>query len=420
MVAQGVTTSLAPASREPLECAGHGQDLRRDRHRGRPQRAGERGLSRARRQEGARARAPPRARRRRRDRGGLPRLPLLGVLLRGLPAPPRDHPRAGSAPARAGDPAPRRHLHPPAERRLPLADERPRAHPPRDLPPLAHRRRGLRRVREGHGGHGPLREADPLHGPPRPVLLRSPRLRAPPGAGPALPPTPPPEPAPAPPAHDHERGGHARPVVRDGRPQGHHVGERDHRHLPGRALPRHRLRAAPPLHGRDRRGLPFLGVLARGDGRDQPGHRGRAAGVVLAGGEEVEATVVLSSADPNVTFLRLCEPGALGAEFLGEVRRYKFRGSSGKVNLALGALPDFTCRPGPGPHLRGAISISPSVEYMERAYDDAKYGDFSRRPYVDIVIPSLTDPSVAPPGKHVLSCFVQYAPYRLREGTWVE
>src|SRR6266705_2291573 len=131
---------------------------------------------------------------------------------------------------------------------------------------------------------------------------------------------------------------------------------------------------------------------------------GRATGVVLAGGEEVEATVVLSSADPNVTFLRLCEPGALGAEFLGEVRRYKFRGSSGKVNLALGALPDFTCRPGPGPHLRGAISISPSVDYMERAYDDAKYGEFSRRPYLDIVIPSMTDPSVAPPGKHILSC----------------
>ena len=83
-------------------------------------------------------------------------------------------------------------------------------------------------------------------------------------------------------------------------------------------------------------------------------------------------------------------------------------------------LPDFTCLPGAGAHLRGAISISPSVEYMERAYDDAKYGDFSRRPYIDIVIPSLTDPSVAPPGKHVLSCFVQYAPYKLREGTWDE
>jgi phytoene dehydrogenase-like protein len=100
------------------------------------------------------------------------------------------------------------------------------------------------------------------------------------------------------------------------------------------------------------------------------------------------------------------------------VRRYKFRGSSGKVNFALDALPDFTCLPGVGPHLRGAISISPGVDYMERAYDDAKYGRYSRRPYIDIVIPSLTDPSVAPPGKHVMSCFVQYAPYHLTEGTW--
>ena len=92
------------------------------------------------------------------------------------------------------------------------------------------------------------------------------------------------------------------------------------------------------------------------------------------------------------------------------------RGSSGKVNLALDALPNFKAMPGPGAHLRGAISISPSVEYMERAYDDAKYGNFSRRPYIDMVIPTLTDPSVAPPGKHIMSCFVQYAPYKLRPG----
>ena len=105
-------------------------------------------------------------------------------------------------------------------------------------------------------------------------------------------------------------------------------------------------------------------------------------------------------------------------EFLEDVDRYKFRGSSAKVNLALDALPDFTSLPGTGPHLRGAISISPSVDYMERAFDDAKYGRFSRRPYMDIVIPSLTDPSVAPPGKHVMSCFVQYAPYHLTDGTW--
>jgi phytoene dehydrogenase-like protein len=146
----------------------------------------------------------------------------------------------------------------------------------------------------------------------------------------------------------------------------------------------------------------------------------RAAGVVLEGGEEIDADVVVSSVDPHRTFLRLLEPGVLDDGFLSEVRRYKLRGSSGKVNLALDALPDFTCLPGAGAHLRGAISISPSLEYMERAYDDAKYGDFSRRPYVDIVIPSLTDPSIAPPGKHVLSCFVQYAPYALREGTWDE
>jgi len=145
---------------------------------------------------------------------------------------------------------------------------------------------------------------------------------------------------------------------------------------------------------------------------------GQASGVVLADGTELAAELVLSSVDPNLTFLKFIDAKELPTEFLDEVRRYKFRGSSGKVNLALDALPDFKSLPGPGPHLRGAISISPSVEYMERAYDDAKYGRFSRHPYIDMVIPSLTDPSVAPPGKHVMSCFVQYAPYNLKEGNW--
>ncbi len=147
---------------------------------------------------------------------------------------------------------------------------------------------------------------------------------------------------------------------------------------------------------------------------------GQARGVVLANGDEIFADVVSSSVDPNLTFLKMIDPGHLPDDFLNEVRRYKYRGSSGKVNLALDALPDFKCMPGPGAHLRGAISISPAVDYMERAYDDAKYGDYSRRPYIDMVIPTLTDPSVAPPGKHILSCFVQYAPYKLREGTWDE
>src|SRR5947199_3385815 len=142
----------------------------------------------------------------------------------------------------------------------------------------------------------------------------------------------------------------------------------------------------------------------------------RAQGVVLQNGDEIHADVVSSSVDPRHTFLEFIEEKDLPEEFVADIRRYKFRGSSGKVNLALDALPDFKCLPGEGAHLRGAISISPSIEYMERAYDDAKYGNFSRRPYIDMVIPSLTDPSVAPPGKHVLSCFVQYAPYKLRPG----
>jgi phytoene dehydrogenase-like protein len=145
---------------------------------------------------------------------------------------------------------------------------------------------------------------------------------------------------------------------------------------------------------------------------------GRAAGVVLQSGEEISANVISSSVDPHLTFEKFLEPSELPSDFLEGVRRYKFRGSSGKVNIALDALPEFKSIPGDGAHLRGAISISPSMEYMERAYDDAKYGQYSRRPYIDMVIPSLTDPSVAPAGKHVLSCFVQYAPYKLAEGTW--
>ncbi|HET6373695.1 MAG TPA: NAD(P)/FAD-dependent oxidoreductase [Candidatus Polarisedimenticolia bacterium] len=145
---------------------------------------------------------------------------------------------------------------------------------------------------------------------------------------------------------------------------------------------------------------------------------GRATGVVLENGDEVRASIVCSSVDPRLTFMKFVGPEHLPGEFLEDIRRYKYRGSSGKVNLALDGLPSFTALPGPGRHLRGAMSISPSVEYMERAYDDAKYGRFSRNPYIDVVIPSLTDPGVAPPGKHVMSCFVQYAPYHLKEGNW--
>jgi phytoene dehydrogenase-like protein len=147
---------------------------------------------------------------------------------------------------------------------------------------------------------------------------------------------------------------------------------------------------------------------------------GRATGVALEDGEEIEANDVLSSVDSRRTFLGLVEPGTLEPEFEEDVRRFKFRGSSGKVNLAVDRLPDFTCLPGEGEHLRGAISFSPSLDDMERAYDDAKYGHFSKKPYIDMIIPTLVDPSMAPPGKHVISCFVQYAPYKLAPelGTW--
>jgi len=147
---------------------------------------------------------------------------------------------------------------------------------------------------------------------------------------------------------------------------------------------------------------------------------GVAQGVALESGEEIYAEIVASSVDPRLTFLKFMEARELPGDFVEEVERYKYRGSSGKVNMALDALPEFTCLPGVGRHLRGAISISPSTEYMERAYDQAKYGEFSQRPYIDIVIPTLTDPSVAPPGKHIMSCFVQYAPYKLSRGTWDE
>ena len=125
---------------------------------------------------------------------------------------------------------------------------------------------------------------------------------------------------------------------------------------------------------------------------------GRAKGVVLQNGDEIYADVVSSSVDPRLTFMKM-----VGEEHLPRILRTILSVTSiavhpGKVNLALDGLPDFKCLPGAGPHLRGAVSISPSVEYMERAYDEAKYGRFSRRPYIDMVIPSLTDPFSRPAG----------------------
>ena len=144
---------------------------------------------------------------------------------------------------------------------------------------------------------------------------------------------------------------------------------------------------------------------------------GRATGVVLEGGEEIVAKSVVSGLDPSQTFLRLVDAKELPDDLVSTIRRFRYRGSSGKVNLALSELPRFTCLPNDARLHRGAVSISPSVDYLERAYDDAKYGHFSKKPYMDVIFPSVLDPGMAPPGKHVMSAFVQYCPYHL-EGGW--
>jgi|TARA_B100000953_G_scaffold297161_1_gene291405 phytoene dehydrogenase-like protein len=142
----------------------------------------------------------------------------------------------------------------------------------------------------------------------------------------------------------------------------------------------------------------------------------KAVGIALENGDEFHSDIVISGLDPKQSFLNLVNENELPNEFVRDIKNFRIRGSSGKVNLALDGLPDFTCLPGDGHHLRGAISISPSYDHLENAYDDAKYGDFSKKPFMDIILPSVLDPEMAPPGKHVMSCFVQYAPYNINGG----
>ncbi len=149
---------------------------------------------------------------------------------------------------------------------------------------------------------------------------------------------------------------------------------------------------------------------------------GRATGVELANGERIGARVIASGASPRRTFMSLVDPGILEPEFVRAVRNIRFRGARAKVNLALDKLPNFVSSPndptGGGAHLRATISLSPSLDYLERAYDDAKHGRVSSKPYLEIRIPSLLDPSLAPSGKHVMSVWMQYAPYRLGSASW--
>jgi phytoene dehydrogenase-like protein len=145
---------------------------------------------------------------------------------------------------------------------------------------------------------------------------------------------------------------------------------------------------------------------------------GRAVGVVVDGGDEIAASRVLSSATPRHTFLELVDPAELEAEFLRQVRNVKYRGAVAKVNLALAEAPRFRGLDGDAALLGGPLLVSPGLEYLERAYDDAKYGRISSQPMLEIAVPSAADPSLAPPGRHVASVLVQYAPYHHAGGRW--
>ncbi len=159
-----------------------------------------------------------------------------------------------------------------------------------------------------------------------------------------------------------------------------------------------------------RTGVEVERILVRG---------GRARGVALKGGEEIEAGAVASNLDPHATFLRLVDAAEFDPEFTGAIRRMRIEGTSLKMNLALSGLPEFRALPGaPGPQHGATMHICPSIEYVERAWDDAKYGRPSARPMLELTIPTMYDPSLAPPGRHIMGIFLQYAPYTLRDTCW--
>ncbi len=163
--------------------------------------------------------------------------------------------------------------------------------------------------------------------------------------------------------------------------------------------------------GSVRTGAPVAQMLIR---------NGRTYGVALASGEEIAAPIVVSNMDVKRTFLESVAPEHLPEDFLTAVRRFKIRGSSGKLNIALDGLPHFPAIPEGSPSIRGDLHLTDTIEMMERAYDDWKDGRWSAAPYVDMLIPSQIDPTMAPDGKHYMSVFVQYCPYQLADGPWTD
>ena len=146
---------------------------------------------------------------------------------------------------------------------------------------------------------------------------------------------------------------------------------------------------------------------------------GIATSVVLSTGEEIAARAIISNADPKRTLLKLVDPMYLDPSFLEKLRNYRTSGTVAKVNLALSGAPSFTALANADPAaLSGRLHIGPGIDYIERAFDESKYGNFSKQPYLDITIPTMTDPSLAPEGKHVMSVYMQYAPFKLKNDTW--
>lgn len=168
----------------------------------------------------------------------------------------------------------------------------------------------------------------------------------------------------------------------------------------------------------------LAGALAAAGGEIRTGARviriiadnGEARGVALADGTELRARAVISAVDPKQTFLRLCDPMDLQPEFLWRMRNYRAYGTLAKVNLALSTLPSFTGVTADA--ASGRIRIAPGIDYLERAFDHSKYGRYSTAPFIEATIPSVLDPSLAPRGAHVLSAYVQFAPFELRDRYW--
>jgi phytoene dehydrogenase-like protein len=142
----------------------------------------------------------------------------------------------------------------------------------------------------------------------------------------------------------------------------------------------------------------------------------RARGVALADGMEISARAVISAVEPKHTFLRLCDPIDLAPEFLWRIKHYRTFGTLAKINLALSKLPTFSALD--ATTLSGRVRICPDLDYLERAFDHSKYGRYSPEPYIEFTIPSILDPGLAPPGAHVLSAYLQFAPYQLRDTDW--